>query len=219
MIGIGVFMIIGMLNQKGGVGKTTLSISIAHSLALKNKRDRILVVDADPQQSALSWSDVREGEHPFTVISLPKKSLHKDISKMQNDYDHIIIDGPPRVTDLARACIMASDLVIIPCTPSPYDIWASEETVNLVKEATQYKENLKFLFTLNRKIVNTAISRDVIKSLKEMDMKVSKAQISQRVLFAETAAQGCTVFDVDPNGKAASEINNLVKELKRLYCE
>ena len=212
-------MIIGMLNQKGGVGKTTLSISIAHALALKNKSERILVVDADPQQSALSLSDVREGEHPFTVISLPKKNLHKDISKMKSDYDHVIIDGPPRVTDLARACIMASDLIIIPCTPSPYDIWASEETVNLVKEASQYKEKLKFLFTLNRKIVNTAISRDVVKSLKEMDMKVSKAQISQRVIFAEAAAQGCTVFDVEPKGKAAFEINSLVNELKRLYNE
>ena len=181
MIGIGVFVIIGMLNQKGGVGKTTLSISIAHALSLKNKSDRILVVDADPQQSALSWSDVREGEHPFTVISLPKKSLHKDISKMKSDYDHIIIDGPPRVTDLARACIMASDLVIIPCTPSPYDIWASEETVNLVKEATQYKDNLKFLFTLNRKIVNTAIGRDVAEALSGYETPVLSSAVCQRV--------------------------------------
>lgn len=212
-------MIIGMLNQKGGVGKTTLSISVAHSLALKNKNDRILVVDADPQQSALSWSDVREEESPFTVISLPKKNLHKDLFNMKKDYDHIIIDGPPRVTDLARSCIMASDLVVIPCTPSPYDIWASEETVNLVKEASQYKENLKFLFTINRKIINTAISRDVVKSLKEMNMKVSKSQVSQRVLFAEAAAQGYTIFDIDPKGKAAVEINSLVKELKRMCFE
>ena len=208
-----------MLNQKGGVGKTTLSISVAHALSLKNNKERVLLVDADPQQSALIWSDVRDGDHPFTVISLPKKNLHRDLAEMQSDYNHIIIDGPPRVTDLARSCIMASDLVVIPCTPSPYDLWASEETVNLVKEATEYKENLKFIFTLNRKIVNTAISRDVVKSLKEMDVKVCKAQVSQRVLFAEAAAQGCTVFDIEPNGKAANEIKKLVKELKRLHIE
>ena len=212
-------MIIGMLNQKGGVGKTTLSISVAHALSLENNKDRVLLVDADPQQSALNWSDVRDGDHPFTVISLPKKNLHRDLAEMQSDYNHIIIDGPPRVTDLARSCIMASDLVVIPCTPSPYDLWASEETVNLVKEAAEYKENLKFIFTLNRKVVNTAISRDVVKSLKDMDMRVCKAQISQRVLFAESAAQGCTIFDIEPNGKAANEIKNLVKELKRSHGE
>ena len=206
-------MIIGMLNQKGGVGKTTLSVSIAHELARKNTPEDVLLVDADPQQSALSWSEVRENKLPFAVIGLAKKSLHRDLPAIGKNYKHIIIDGPPRVTELARSCIMAADIVIIPCTPSPYDIWASEETIQLVKEAAVYKENLKYCFVINRKIANTAIGRDVVDVLNSMEMKVLTAHVCQRVIFAEAAASGKTVFDLEPESKASEEIEKLVNEI------
>jgi chromosome partitioning protein len=206
-------MIIGMLNQKGGVGKTTLSISIAHYLARKFSSSDVLLVDADPQQSSLGWSEVREGKLPFTVIGFSKKSLHRDLPDVGKNYKHIIIDGPPRVTELARSCIMASDVVVIPCTPSPYDIWASNETVQLLKEASVYKENLKYCFTINRKISNTAISRDVIDVLNNLEVPVLSSHVCQRVMFAEAAASGQTVFDFEPDGKAAEEIEKLVEEL------
>ena len=209
-------MIIGMLNQKGGVGKTTLSVSIAHELSRKNSSEDILLVDADPQQSALSWSEVREGKLPFTVIGMAKKSLHRDLPAISKNYKHVIIDGPPRVTELARSCIMAADIVIIPCTPSPYDIWASEETVQLVKEALIYKENLKYCFTINRKITNTAIGRDVVEVLNNMEMPVLDSHVCQRVIFAEAAALGKTVFDLEPESKASEEIEKLVSEILRL---
>lgn len=210
-------MIIGVLNQKGGVGKTTLSISIAHTLARKSSSDHVLVVDSDPQQSSLSWSEVREGKLPFTVIGFSKKSLHRDLPQIAKNYKYVIIDGPPRVTELARSCIMASDLILVPCTPSPYDIWASSETVELIKEATIYKEKLKGIFVINRKITNTAIGRDVVDSLNEMALPVLDTHISQRVIFAEAAASGKTVFDVEPEGKAAQEIINLVNDIDRFY--
>lgn len=209
-------MIIGMINQKGGVGKTTLSTSIAHDLARRTSPTDILLVDADPQQSALSWSEVRENKLPFAVIGMAKKSLHRDLPAIGRNYKHIVIDAPPRVTELARSCIMAADLIVIPCTPSPYDIWASEETVNLVKEAIIYKENLKYCFTINRKIVNTAIGRDVVDVLNEMEMPVLKSHVGQRVIFAEAAASGKTVFDLEPESKAADEIQKLVDELLSL---
>ena len=206
-------MIIGMLNQKGGVGKTTLSVSIAHELARRTNPEDVLLVDADPQQSSLSWSEVRDGTLPFSVIGMAKKSLHRDLPAIAKNYKHVVIDGPPRVTDLARTCIMASDVVVIPCTPSPYDIWASEETVNLTKEASVYKENLKCYFAINRKIANTAIGRDVVDVLNDMDMNVLNSHICQRVIFAEAAASGKTVFDLDPESKASEEIRNLVDEI------
>lgn len=209
-------MIIGILNQKGGVGKTTLSLSIAHELARRTCTDEVLVVDSDPQQSSLNWSEVREGKLPFAVIGFSKKSLHRDLPSIAKNYKYIIIDGPPRVTELARSCIMASDLVLIPCTPSPYDIWASSETVDLIKEANIYKEKLKGAFMINRKIANTAIGRDVVDALSGLDLPVLSTHISQRVIFAEVAASGKTVFDIEPEGKAAYEIIFLVDEILRL---
>jgi chromosome partitioning protein len=204
-------MIIGVLNQKGGVGKTTLSVSIAASLARSGAR--VLLIDADPQGSALDWSAAREGAPLFSVVGLPRASVHKEIGQVGQGYDHIIIDGPPRVTDLARSAIMASDVVLIPVQPSPYDIWAADEVVKLVQEATVYKEKLKSVFVVNRKISNTAIGRDVGDALAAYPVPVLAATVTQRVIYAEAAAQGKAVFEIDAEGPAAAEIDALVSEL------
>lgn len=204
-------MIISLLNQKGGVGKTTLSINIAGKLSLDCKR--VLLIDADPQGSALDWSAAREEDKLFTVIGLPRPTIHKEIKTFVTDFDYIIIDCPPRVTDLARSAILASDFVLIPVQPSPYDIWAAQEIVKLVSEASVYKEKLKSAFVINRKIANTAIGRDVGEALAQYDISVLKSEISQRVIYAETAAVGSTVFEIDPKGVASKEITLLVDEV------
>ena len=148
-------MIVGVLNQKGGVGKTTLSVNLAAAMARNG--ERILLIDADPQGSALDWAAARQGEPLFSVVGLPRATVHKEIGTIGKGYDHIIIDGPPRVTDLARSAIMASNVVLIPVQPSPYDVWAADEVVKLIDEARVYKESLKSCFVVNRKIANTAI--------------------------------------------------------------
>ena len=204
-------MIIGVLNQKGGVGKTTLSVNIAAALA--HGGSRVLLIDADPQGSALDWSAAREGEPLFSVVGLPRASVHKEIAQVGRGYDHIIIDGPPRVTDLARSAIMASDLVLIPVQPSPYDIWAADEVVKLIQEASVYKENLKSVFVVNRKISNTAIGRDVGEALASYPIPVLASTVTQRVIYAEAAAQGKAVFEIDAEGPAKAEIAALVAEL------
>lgn len=126
---------------------------------------RVLRVDANPQGSSLAWSSAREGKPLFAVIGMPKPTLHKDMPGIARDYDMVIIDGSPRVGELGRAAIMTSDLLVVPVQPSPYDVWASADTVQLIKEAQQFKPNLRAAFVVNRKIVNTAIGRDVAKAL------------------------------------------------------
>lgn len=204
-------MIISLLNQKGGVGKTTLAVHLATSLAQQGQK--VLLVDADPQGSALDWSASREGERLVPVVGLPSRNLHKEIQSHLANYDTIIIDGPPRVNELARACILASDIVLIPVQPSPYDIWAAKEIIDLLQEATIFKEELKSAFVINRKIVNTAIGRDVAEALADFEPPVLSSAICQRVAFAESAAQGSTVLEMDPAGSAAQEIQQLTREL------
>lgn len=209
-------MIIGVLNQKGGVGKTTLSVNIAASLARAGSR--VLLIDADPQGSSLDWAAAREGDPLFAVVGLPKASIHKELPVVGEGYDHVVIDGPPRVTDLARSAIMASDVILIPVQPSPYDIWAAEEVVQLVQEASVYKDNLRATFVVNRKIANTAIGRDVREALEAYDLPTLTASVVQRVVFAEAAAVGKAVYEQDRDGVASQEIEAVVSELMERFA-
>jgi len=204
-------VILSFLNQKGGVGKTTLSVNLAASLARNGAR--VLLIDADPQGSALDWAAARAGEPLFSVVGFPRPSIHKEIAQLGQGYDHIVIDGPPRVTELARSAIMAADVVVIPVQPSPYDIWAADEVVKLIEEARVYKDGLKAVFVVNRKIVNTAIGRDVGEALAAYPVPVLMASVTQRVIYAEAAAQGRAVHEVDEAGPAAAEIEAVRAEL------
>lgn len=205
-------MIIGVLNQKGGVGKTTLAVNIAATLAKAG--NRVLLVDADPQGSSLAWSSAREIDPIFPVVGMAKPTLHRDLPELARDFDVTVIDGAPRVNELGRSAILASDLVIIPVQPSPYDVWAAAETVQLIREAQQFKEKLKAVFVINRKIANTAIGRDVAGALLQFeDVPVLAAGLAQRVIYAESAGQGLSVIEADPNSEAAREMAKLVQQL------
>ena len=205
-------VIIGVLSQKGGVGKSTISINLA--AALTKRGGRVLLVDADPQGSAMAWSSAREAEPMFSVVGMAKPTLHKDLPEIAKDYDHVIIDGAPRVNDLGRAAIIASDLVVIPVQPSPYDVWAAAETVQLVREAQQFKASLKAVFVINRKIANTAIGRDVAGALAQFaDVPVLATSLTQRVVYAESAGAGLAVAEVAPGGEAAREVDRLADEI------
>lgn len=204
-------MIVSFLNQKGGVGKTTLAVHVADALARRNKK--VLLIDADPQGSALDWAAARVGEPLFPVAGLPRASIHKELPNLAKGYDVVVIDGPPRVYDVARSAIMASDLVLVPVQPSPYDVWAAKEIIDLIVEATVFKPNLKTAFAINRKIVNTALGRDVVEALSDYPIPVLAAAVCQRIAFAESAAFGQTVFETAPGNPAGRELLALVDEI------
>ena len=147
-------MIIAFASLKGGAGKSTLSIHLAHAIALAKKR--VLLVDADPQSSVSSWAAARDSVSPFPVIGLARNTIHRDLPELLEAYDHCVIDTPPRVSAMARSAILAADLVLIPVQPSSYDVWAASETVELVKEAQQFKPDIKPLLW---SIVESATAR------------------------------------------------------------
>jgi chromosome partitioning protein len=206
-------MIIACLNQKGGVGKTTVAIHLAAFLA---RTGRVLLIDADPQGSALSWAAARGENAPsFNVIRYDKPTLHRDVASLGEGYAFVVIDGPPRATDLATSAIGASDVVLTPVQPSPYDVWATDEIVKLVKQVQSYKQTVQHYLMINRKISNTAIGRDVREALDGFEVPVLESTVTQRVAFAESAAQGLTVFEIEPGSVAAREMEAVGEELLR----
>jgi chromosome partitioning protein len=202
--------VIAVLNQKGGSGKTTVATHLARALQLQGSS--VLLVDSDPQGSARDWAAVNE-EHPVLVVGMERPNiLTRDVKRIA-DRDFVIIDGAPQLTELAVAAVKASDFVLIPVQPSPYDIWATADLVELVKDRIEITDGaLKAAFLVNRVITGTRIGKEIHSVLDGYGLPVLKSFVTQRLIFAESARNGQTAMDVLPGGAAALEIKNFVAE-------
>jgi len=210
-------VIVALLNQKGGVGKTTLALHIAGEWARQGKR--VIVIDADPQGSALDWSEQRSREslpRLFSVVGLARDTLHREAPELARDADHVVIDGPPRVAGLMRSALLAADVVLIPALPSPFDGWASAEMLKLLDEARIFRPQLVARFALNRCGARTVIARETAAALAEHDPPVLAARIGQRVVFADAARTGRLAAEIGANSSAAREITALSAEIEGL---
>jgi chromosome partitioning protein len=209
-------VIVAVLNQKGGVGKTTLATHIAGELALRGQQ--VILLDADPQGSALDWTQRRAQQglpRLFGTVGLARETVHQEAPELARRADHVVIDGPPRIAALARSALLAAERVLIPVQPSPYDVWASAEMVALVREAQVFRPSLRAAFVVNRRVVRTVIGREARGALADQPLPALRAEVRQRIVFADSVAAGRLVRESAPDSAAAREITALVDELLR----
>lgn len=203
--------IIAVLNQKGGAGKTTLATNLSRALQENNKR--VLLIDSDPQGSARDWNTAGDGEI-VSVIGLDRPTLSKDIQSIKENSDWIVIDGAPQIAELSVSAIKCADVILIPVQPSPYDVWACEDLVDVIKARQEVTEGSpKAAFVISRAIKNTQLSKEISDALKDYDLPVFENYTSQRVIYAKSAAVGSTVLDIESGNEAAKEILAIRDEL------
>jgi chromosome partitioning protein len=203
-------MIISLVNQKGGVGKTTIAVNLAACLAMRGYR--MLLIDADPQGSVLQWRSIEDNQI-FDVKHFPKPLTRSDVKTLARGYRHVVMDGPPATGDITRSILTVSNLAIVPVGPSPLDLWSSKDTVSLIEEAGKVNRSLKGKLLICRKIACTRVGREAREAMETYPIEVFKSEISQRIAFVEAMISGLSVLQSAPGSEAAFEIRSLCEEV------
>lgn len=209
--------VIAVVNQKGGAGKTTLSMLLAGAIAEKGAK--VLVADADPQNTASHWASAGEG-FPATVedLSGEEGKLHKHLRKRLDDYDYIVIDSPPAASaPVTLSALRLAQLALVPVIPSPLDLWASMRIREAIQAAGQKNPFLQARIVVNQAQMNTILARDVLELLPEFGIPTLAAQLKQRTAYRQCAALGTTVAALGSRAAIASlEVDALRREVARL---
>jgi chromosome partitioning protein len=209
---------ISILNPKGGCGKTTLSSNLGSSLLLNGYKT--LLIDTDPQGTLRDWKSMDENDSQPQIIVIDRPNLQKDLTSIAINFDYLIIDGAAKLQDMITFAVKNSDVVLIPIQPSAADIWACEALIHLIKARQEVTDGIpKAAFIISRQIKNSNLARDIDEALKQFSFPVFKSRTTQRVIYGEALSSGKSVFNIESSGEAASEIQNITKELQNFIYE
>lgn len=212
--------VVAVVNQKGGAGKSTLAMLLAGGLAEEGAR--VLVADADPQNTALRWATAGDG-FPAEVedLSGEEGKLHKHLRKRLADYDYIVIDSPPHASaPVTESALRLAHLALVPVIPSPPDLWASIRIREAIAHARHKNPDLLARIVVNQAQLNTVLARDVLALLPEFGIPLLAAQLKQRTAYRECAALGATPAHLGSRAAIASlEVAALGREVREILAQ
>lgn len=207
---------ISAVNLKGGASKTTIVMNLAGVLHESGRSP--LLIDMDPQQSATRWAEQGGSKFPFPVVPLnigkQAKQFKSKLEQLIKEHkaDIVLFDTPPQLQDEALLSALVSDIVLVPITPSPLDIWAGERAIATVKEARQERKGKlpHIIIIPSRLMPKTVLAKEIKGSLSQFNETISPS-ISMRVAVAESCIAGQPIHLYAPNSASHKEFKNLMK--------
>jgi chromosome partitioning protein len=208
-------MIVSLVSQKGGVGKSSLAIAIAWEL--HSRGARVLIADTDPQATARTAGELaaaRGLDGPTTLVFGKDLSRPNQLPAIAKQFDHVIIDTPGKLTDVTTPVLMVSDVALIPIGPSPAELWSTADTITIVQAAREsFNPELRAAMVYVRNEPKTVLSSRVRATLEKGEIPMFAAGTTQRVVWREAMLQGQGVAQYNKKDKASRELRLLVDEL------
>lgn len=202
-------MIIALVNQKGGVGKTTIAVHLAYWLSLQGS---VILLDTDVQQSSSNW--LTDLKIPFSITD-DAEDLLDLLPDLAKNYDVVIIDGPAGLSEMTKSILYGCDLALIPCKPSGLDTHSSSKILRMLSQAQRIRNgNPKAALLLNQAIKGTILLKESVNFLSQADFPLLNTIIYNRQIISDAPGQGITVWhDCSPAAKSASQdFESLFKE-------
>lgn len=211
--------IICVTNQKGGSGKTTVSVNLAGNLGRLGYA--VLLADIDPQGSASHYVSAAAEDHemPVTLAGLSKtgERVHKYIQKFNDQYDYIVVDSPPVMDNKGtRSALLIAHLAIIPVQPAPLDFESTKATLELIENSQVQNRKLKARL-LATACPRTNIAEMFLAQLGDVAVPLMNASLGYRTAYREAAGQGVIVHEMGYTAQAAAEeVDALTKEVQEI---
>jgi chromosome partitioning protein len=207
--------VVCLLSQKGGSGKTSLSLSIA--CAAERFGKETLIIDLDPQATACKWGDRRKAESPIVIDAQPARLANALEKARQGGIVLAVIDTPPRSAEAALAAAKLADLIVLPCRPQMYDLETIPNTLELIATAGAGRLSpIPVLALLNAVPPQGNRHEQAKTALEALGVPVCERMVGHRAAFGDAGALGLSVIEHDDTGRAAEEIRQVYFSIQRL---
>jgi chromosome partitioning protein len=199
--------VLTIAQQKGGTGKTTLAAHLAAEYARRGLR--VAIVDTDPQGSLGRWFMARAdaGDPRLDLSTSSAWGVGYETDKLRRNSDMVIVDTPPKADADLRPAIRAADLVLVPVTPSPVDLWATDGVLDLAR-----RESRPVLLVLNRAARGRQAELTRTALAEASDDAIATAEVGSRIAYARAMGSGSTAPELG-GGPWSAEIAALADEI------
>ena len=210
--------VIAIAGRKGGIGKSTIAGNLAAEFEALGQS--VILLDADPQHSLAAWAAEGEGMLSRCVEKVngsEPDELRTRVRRAEKNADIVLVDTPPGMPETAYQAALVADLVLLPCGPSPLDLFALKEALALSLKARAQRRSKKprIRFVPSKVLKSTNLGRELASSLENMGKKVLPP-IGQRIVVAEAVTEGLTVREYAPTSVSAQEFAELAKAVYKI---